>query len=70
MQRAFNIAVSECLNHIKSLEEALQPEVILLKEELSRVITELKEVREELVICKRMIAQDGGMAILATILAS
>ncbi|KAH7691698.1 hypothetical protein IHE45_01G015800 [Dioscorea alata] len=61
MQGALNITASKCLDHVKSLEDSLQPQVVHTEGKLVRVYTELcarlKQVEEELAICKRAIAQ-------------
>ncbi|KAH7688649.1 Apolipoprotein A-I protein [Dioscorea alata] len=50
MQGALNITASTCLDHVKSLEDSLQPKVVLVEDELARVYTELcgrfKQVEE------------------------
>ncbi|KAH7681712.1 Saposin-like protein [Dioscorea alata] len=70
MQGALNITASKCLDHVKSLEDSLQPRVVHTEGEIARVYTELcarlKQVEEELAICKRMIAQGASVAIPAT----
>ncbi|RCU34640.1 hypothetical protein DVA81_19180, partial [Acinetobacter baumannii] len=41
----------------------LQAEVVSLREELERVSNELLETKEELVICKKAVAQGGSIAL-------
>ena len=69
MQGALNQALSRCLDQVKTLEETLHCEVVTLKEELEWVSNELKETKDELVLCKKAIAQGGSIA-LPTVVAS
>ncbi|KAH7663360.1 hypothetical protein IHE45_14G048400 [Dioscorea alata] len=74
MQEALNIKASKCLDHVKSLEDSLQPKVVRVEGELARIYTKLcgrfKQVEEEHILCKKVIAQGASVATPATTLSS
>ncbi|KAF7821658.1 Transposon Ty3-I Gag-Pol polyprotein [Senna tora] len=59
MQGALNLTLDKCLGQVKTLEETFKAEIVALKEELVRVT-------DELILCKKVIAQGGHVEVTPT----
>lgn len=73
IQVALNQVLKACVGHGETLQVCLSNKIAYLKEELFRVVGKLKEIKnalletkDELVLCKRAIAQGGSNVVVPT----
>ncbi|XP_028794242.1 uncharacterized protein LOC114749870 [Neltuma alba] len=59
MQAAMNKVLAQCLDNTKAMEESHRDEVSSIREELGRVSRKLESAEEELILCKKALAQES-----------